>query len=142
MSERDQDGYWVGDFGGHLWKDDRGPDSHCARCDLLYARWSGDACHHAATESEVIQRLTLECAHLRLEGPWQPTENGRTRHMIGDISWCELCPRAEELDRLGPGDTRKVYALRQIVNVENLPADLYREPDEKANNARREQRYG
>lgn len=91
--------------------------------------------------SEVIQRLTLECAHLRLEGPWEPTtEDGRTRHMIGDISWCELCPK--EPESAGHGQIRQVFALRQIVKVENLPAALYRQPDEKADRALHEQRYG
>lgn len=95
----------------------------------------------AEAASEVIQRLTLECAHLRLEGPWQPTtEDGRTRHMIGDISWCDLCPKATDHEH--PGQTRQVFALRQIVNVENLPATIYREPDEKASHALHEQRYG
>jgi hypothetical protein len=46
--DRDADGYYT-DMAGHLWKDNRGPDSHCARsgCGLVYARWSGDPCRAA-----------------------------------------------------------------------------------------------
>jgi hypothetical protein len=109
--------------------------------DLILNWHNGPSAEAKPTVREVLQRLTLECAHHRLEGPWQPTdEDGRTRHMIGDISWCDLCPKATE--HPGPGQTRQVFALRQIVNVENLPTTLYREPDEKANHALHEQRYG
>jgi hypothetical protein len=48
MAERDADGFYP-EVGGHLWRDNRGPDSHCARpgCGLVYARWSGDRCYAA-----------------------------------------------------------------------------------------------
>lgn len=38
-----------------------------------------------------VWRLSLECGHLRLSGPWGDDEPD-TKHMIGDITWCELCP--------------------------------------------------
>lgn len=71
-------------------------------------------------------RLTLECGHLRLDGPWGDDE---LRRMIGDITGCEVCPR----QATGEGRT---MMLRQVVNVEPVPDDQYREPAEGLARAR------
>jgi hypothetical protein len=74
-----------------------------------------------------IQRLTLECGHLRISGPWDSplNEDGKARHMIGDITWCELCPKSDV------PITGKEMAVRTVVNVEAVPADQYREPGDR-----------
>lgn len=87
-------------------------------------------------QHSTIQRLTLDCGHLRLSGPWDsPLEDdGRARHMIGDITWCEPCPRVPAFTGTG-----RELQLRQVLNVEDVPAGLYREADDKVHRAWREQ---
>lgn len=73
-----------------------------------------------------LQRLTLECGHLSLYGPWDSSTDldGRPRRMIGDITFCEICPRVPAY----PGARhQKEMALRVVVNVEDVPAGRYRE---------------
>lgn len=70
-------------------------------------------------------RLTLECGDFKLSGPWKSPDKqdqpGVERHMIGDITICEVCP-------LMPSDIYPydpTAAVRLVVNVENLnPAGL------------------
>jgi hypothetical protein len=76
-----------------------------------------------------VWRLTLECGHLRLDGPWDAAEP--QRHMIGDMTWCEVCPRRDT-------PQGKTMLVRQVVNVEQVPSGQYREPDERADAERRE----
>lgn len=76
----------------------------------------------------MIWRLTLECGHLRLDGPWDDNEPHR---MIGDITGCDLCPRQVT------GEARTMM-LRQVVGVEPVPANRYREPAEELARARAE----
>jgi hypothetical protein len=80
-----------------------------------------------------VWRLTLECGHLRLSGPWTDTVPD-DEHMIGDITFCEVCPRIPD-----PVEQYPALALRQVVNVEPVPAGRYREPEEKDARGRMEQ---
>lgn len=80
-----------------------------------------------------VWRLTLECAHLRLDGPWDEDEQ---RHYVGDITWCELCPRVPAY--AGARDQREM-ALRTVVNVERVPAEQYREAESRRARARQDQ---
>ena len=85
-----------------------------------------------------IQRLTLECGHFRISGPWDSAyEDGKPRHMIGDITWCEVCPHVPR--EAGDG---KEMAVRQVVNVEDVPADRYREPEEGVDRRRMDVLHG
>ena len=83
-----------------------------------------------------LWRLTLECGHLRISGPWDDDEPD-DKHMIGDITVCEVCPKVN--DSLG---LRKVMALRQVVNVDSIPATAFRESEDKAARQRRDQLAG
>ncbi|MFI6793651.1 hypothetical protein ACIBG4_40605 [Nonomuraea sp. NPDC050383] len=74
-------------------------------------------------------RLTLECGHFRLDGPWDVDEP--QRHMIGDMTFYEVCPRRASAEG-------EVMLVRQIVNVERVPIDQYRGPDARADAERRE----
>lgn len=76
-----------------------------------------------------VWRLMLECGHLRLDGPWDADEP--QRYMIGDMTFCEICPRRET-------HTGKVMLVRQVVNVERVPGGQYREPKPEADAERRE----
>jgi hypothetical protein len=76
-----------------------------------------------------IWRLTLECGHLRIDGPWDADQP--QRYMIGDMTWCEVCPKR-------PVPTGQVMLVRQVVNVERVPGDRYREPKPEAAAERRE----
>lgn len=69
-----------------------------------------------------IWRLVLECAHSRISGPWHADEPD-DKHMIGDITFCEVCPMVPRAHGLS-GEMR----LRQVVDVERVPAANYREP--------------
>jgi hypothetical protein len=85
-----------------------------------------------------IQRLTLECGHLRISGPWDSplNEDGQTRHMIGDITWCEVCPKfVVPISGIIRG---KEMAVRTVVNVEPVPADQYREPGDRVARTRQD----
>lgn len=74
-------------------------------------------------ENAVVHRCTLECGHfhLVLDSRYDADE---VRFMIGDISNCDVCP----------GDP-----YRQIVNVEIVPDDQYREPPSELAWARQQQ---
>ena len=80
-----------------------------------------------------VWRLTLECGHLRLDGPWDEDEQ---RYYVGDITWCELCPRVPA--NAGAIGQREM-ALRTVVNVERVPAQQYREADPSRSRARLDQ---
>lgn len=82
----------------------------------------------------IIKRLTLECGHLRISGPWDSPldDDGKVRHMIGDITWCEVCPRTPEYGSHG----RPVMAIREVVNVEAVAFDQYREPEPELSRSR------
>ncbi len=82
-----------------------------------------------ATSTNRIWRLTLECGHLRLDGPWEADEP--QRHMTGDMTFCEICPKRDT-------SSGRVMLVRQVVNVERVPSDQYREPEERASAERRE----
>lgn len=81
-----------------------------------------------------VWRLTLECGHFRLDGPWEDSE---PRHMIGDITWCEVCPHVPRL--AGSGEEMMV---RQVVNVEAVSARQYREPTEVLERVRLDRLHG
>ncbi|MGW4958018.1 hypothetical protein ACWEPL_12400 [Nonomuraea sp. NPDC004186] len=70
----------------------------------------------------MIWRLTLECGHLRLDGPWG---DDVARRMIGGITMCDVCPRRAT-----------TTMLRQVVNVESVPVDQYRRLAEDVARAR------
>lgn len=82
-----------------------------------------------------LWRLTLECGHLRISGPWDDDEHDK--HMIGDITWCGVCPLVRD-----DGTQRSVMRLRQVVNVEDIPSGRYRQPDERADRGRHDQGHG
>lgn len=93
----------------------------------------------------VIYRLTLECGHSRLSGPWDSGigEDGRLRHMIGDITSCEICPTVSAHGMPASGMVvNRESRLRQVVNVEDVIAVAYREPDETLSAARDRQPRG
>jgi hypothetical protein len=79
----------------------------------------------------IVFRFALECGHTRLTGPWDDDEK---RPMIGDITFCELCPKVRDYPR-----ERRVFALRQIVQADDIPGEQYREPDAEAVRARHDQ---
>lgn len=87
-------------------------------------------------QAPTIQRLTLDCGHLRLSGPWDSPieEDGRPRHMIGDVTWCEVCPRVPVFTGTG-----RELAFRQVVNVEDIPPSLYREAGDEGRRTWRDQ---
>lgn len=78
----------------------------------------------------MLWRYTLECGHLGISGPWDDDEP--QTHWIGDIISCEVCPLSPETSR-----PEGVFSLRQVVNVEPVAHDQYREPDP----ARDQRRY-
>lgn len=85
--------------------------------------------------TDVIQRLVLECGDSRISGPWDAlVDEGTVPHMIGDITWCEVCPRV--LREVGAGTE---MCLRQIVAIQKIPAGTYRAPSEERSRARRDQ---
>ncbi|MFC4912566.1 hypothetical protein [Actinomadura gamaensis] len=86
-----------------------------------------------------VQRLTLECGHMRLSGPWDgPLDDDSTlRHMIGDMTWCEICPWVPRASNVG-----KEMRIWQVVNVEEVPSAAYREPAEEAKRGRHRQIHG
>lgn len=66
-----------------------------------------------------LWRLTMECGHLKLYGPWGG--NPPAIPAIGDVSFCEVCPK---VDKRPYPELR----MRQVVDVEAVPMDRYREP--------------
>lgn len=86
-----------------------------------------------------IWRLTLECGHLRLSGPWDSPhkDDGSPRHMVGDLSICELCPRVDL-----PGPPCPTFAVRYVLDVTPVPEALYRQPDDVGMRERQRQLYG
>jgi hypothetical protein len=90
---------------------------------------------------QIVQRLTLECGHMRLSGPWDSLldDDGTPRHMIGDVTWCEICPRV----RRAPGSgTGKEMRMGYVVHVEDVPPSAFREPKRVLKEERRRQMYG
>lgn len=57
--------------------------------------------------------------------------------MIGDITWCEVCPRLPRRD--GPGQE---MAVRTVMNVETVAPDQYREAGYELHRARSDQLHG
>lgn len=87
------------------------------------------AARTAAVAVPAVWRLTLECGHYRLDGPRGPSEP--QRYMIGDMTFCEICPRRDT--PAGP-----TMLVRQVVNIEHVLASQYREPKPEADAERRE----
>jgi len=65
-------------------------------------------------------RVTLSCAHMKLEDKPAPGDDKETRRVIGALTACWVCPAR---GRIGGG---QVAAVRQIVNVE--PVTSQRRP--------------
>lgn len=84
-----------------------------------------------------LWRLALECGHLRLSGPWDEPhkDDGSPRHMIGDLTICEVCPRV-------PGGLTLALSVRYVLDVIPIPDAMYRPPDDGALRSRQDQLYG
>ena len=76
-----------------------------------------------------IWRLTLDCGHFAISGPWDsnadPDHGGRIMHMIGDLYVCLVCPLVPRDGKVW----RAEAAIRTIVMADLIDPALYRDPD-------------